>query len=86
MKCVEELENKVLHVIQKNAELKVKVEELVCENEDLKKQVSKFEESLLQKQNATSALESEKIAVQNIVEGLLNTINRLESSSNLEVK
>lgn len=82
MKCLEELESRVLHLIQKNAELKIKIDELVRENEGLNGQVHQFEESLLREQRAFATLEDEKVAIRNVVEGLLNTINTLESSSN----
>jgi len=82
MKCLEELENRVLHLVQINAELKVKMDGLVRENEDLNARVHQFEESLLREQRASATLEDEKIAIRNVVEGLLNTINTLESSSN----
>lgn len=82
MKCLEELEGKVLHLIQKNAELTVKIEELVMKNESLSGQVRQFEESLMKEQKSAANLESEKAAIRNVVEGLLNTINTLESSSN----
>lgn len=82
MKCLEELENKVLRLIQKNAELQNKIDELVHENENLNSQVRQFEDSLIREQKASTTLESEKLAIKNVVEGLLNTINTLESSSN----
>jgi len=82
MKCLEELEGKVLHLIQNNAELKTRIDELIRENENLNGRVHQFEESLLREQKAFATLEDEKLAIRNVVEGLLNTINTLESSSN----
>ncbi len=82
MKCLEELEHKVLRLIQKNAELQNRIDELAHENESLSLQVRQFEESLIREQKASTTLESEKLAIKNVVEGLLNTINTLESSSN----
>ncbi len=82
MKCLEELEQKVLRLIQKNAELQSRLDGLVLENETLESQVRQFEESLIREQKASTTLESEKLAIKNVVEGLLNTINTLESSSN----
>ena len=82
MKCLEELEDKVLHLIQKNAELKTKIDELVCENVSLSGQVRQFEDSLVRDRDAFATLENEKVAIRSVVEGLLNTINTLENSSN----
>lgn len=80
MKCLEELESKVLRLVQRNAELKTKIDELVHENECLKGQVHQFEDSLMKEQKSAKSFESEKLAIINVVEGLLNTINSLESS------
>lgn len=80
MKCLEELESKVLRLIQKNTELKVKIDELVQENGILKGQVHQFEDSLMKEQTSVKSFENEKLAIMNVVEGLLNTINSLESS------
>lgn len=82
MKCLEDLESKVLRLIQKNAELKAMVDELACKNVDLSEQVHQFEELLLREKTSFTTLENEKIAIRNVVEGLLNTINTLEKSSN----
>lgn len=80
MKCLEELESKVLRLVQKNTELKAKIEELARDNENLKGQVLRFEDSLMKEQKTAKSFESEKMAIKNVVEGLLNTINSLESS------
>lgn len=80
MKCLEELENKVLRLVQKNTELKTKIGELIQENESLKGQVHHFEDSLMKEQKSAKSFENEKLAMINVVEGLLNTINSLESS------
>jgi len=80
MKCLEELESKVLRLIQKNTELKAKTDELVQENEILRGQVHQFEDSLMNEQRTAKSFENEKLAIINVVEGLLSTINSLESS------
>lgn len=80
MKCLEELESKVLRLVQKNTELKAKIEELARDNENLKSQVLRFEDSLMKEQKTAKSFESEKLAIINVVEGLLSTINSLESS------
>lgn len=79
MKCLEELENKVLRLIQKNAELKSKLGEVTQENFILTEQVRQFECSLTKEQTSIKSFESEKLAIRNVVEGLLNTINSLEN-------
>lgn len=80
MKCLEELENKVLRLIQKNAELKSKLDEVKKENFVLSEQVRQFEGSLMKEQTSIKSFESEKLAIRNVVEGLLNTINSLENA------
>ena len=80
MKCLEELENKVLRLIQKNTELSLKIGELVKSNETLMLQVHQFEDSLMKEQSTVKSFESEKVAIKNVVEGLLNTINSLENA------
>ncbi|KKQ32491.1 MAG: hypothetical protein US49_C0007G0033 [candidate division TM6 bacterium GW2011_GWF2_37_49] len=80
MKCLEELESKVLRLIQKNTELKIKIGELVQENEVLRGQAHRFEDALMKEQGTAKSFEDEKLAIINVVEGLLSTINSLESS------
>jgi uncharacterized membrane protein len=80
MKCLEELEIKVLRLIQKNAELKTKLGEVTQENVNLNEQIRQFESSLMKEQTSAKSFESEKLAIRNVVEGLLNTINSLENA------
>jgi len=80
MTCLEELEQKVLHIIQKNRELQKQVDELMFSNEELKEKVCQFEVSLLKETSAAQVLNQEKTAIKNTIEELLSTINTLECS------
>ena len=80
MKCLEELEQKVLHIIQKNTELQLKVSELALAKSGLEEKVQQFEASLLKEVSASQALAQEKTTVKNTIEELLSTIDSLESA------
>lgn len=78
MKCLEELEQKVLQVIQKNKELQNKVTTLTQDNETLTSQVRQFEASLLKESSSSKSLTEEKALMKTSIEELLKTINALE--------
>lgn len=78
MKCLEELEQKVLQVIQKNKELQNKVATLTQDNEVLASQVRQFEASLLKESSSSKSLTEEKALMKTSIEELLKTINTLE--------
>jgi len=78
MTCLEELEQKVLHIIQKNRELQKQVDELMLSKDELEERVCQFEASLLKETSAAQVLNQEKITIKNTIEELLSTINDLE--------
>jgi hypothetical protein len=79
MKCLEELEKKVLQVIQKNKDLQNKVVDITKENDALKTQVRQFEASLLKENTTTKSLTEEKNVIKSSIEDLLKTIKSLEN-------
>lgn len=78
MKCLEELEQKVLQVIQKNKELQNMVTTLTQDNEALTSQMRQFEASLLKESSSSKSLTEEKALMKTSIEELLKTINALE--------
>jgi molecular chaperone GrpE (heat shock protein) len=80
MKYLEELEQKVLQIVQKNKELSGKIDELTKENERLAEQCRQYETSLMKEFGTTQALASEKTAIKNTIEELLKTIDALENA------
>lgn len=78
MKYLEELEQKVLHIIQKNKELQKRVDELTQENEHFLEQSRQYETSLMKEFGTTQALANEKATLKSTVEELLKTIDALE--------
>ena len=80
MKYLEELEQKVLHIIQKNKMLQVRVDELTQENERLLEAARQYEASLMKEFGTTQVLANEKAALKTTVEELLKTIDALDSA------
>jgi hypothetical protein len=80
MKYLEELEQKVLRLIQKHQELQARFDVVAKENELLRQQVGQFETTLLKESNTTQALAQEKAAIVESIEALLNSINALEQT------
>lgn len=80
MTCLEELEQKVLHIIQKNKELQSRVDELMLSKGELEEMVRQFEASLLKETSAAQVLNQEKNTIKSTIEELLTTINALESA------
>lgn len=78
MKCLEELEQRVLQVIQKNKDLQKQVDELLLTTAELQERVRQYEVSLLQETNAASILSQEKASIMNTIEELLSTIKVME--------
>jgi hypothetical protein len=80
MKYLEELEQKVLRLIQKHQELQVRFDEVAKENELLRQQVTQFETTLLKESTTTQTLAQEKAAIVQSIEALLSSINALEQT------
>lgn len=78
MKCLEELEQRVLQVIQKNKDLQKQVDELLLTTAELQERVRQYEVSLLQETNTASILSQEKASIMNTIEELLSTIKVME--------
>ncbi len=80
MTCLEELEQKVLHIVQKNKDLQNLADELMLSKDELEEKVRQFEASLLKETSAAQVLSQEKTAIKNTIEELLSTINVLENA------
>jgi hypothetical protein len=80
MKYLEELEQKVLRLIEKHQELLVKYAASTKEVESLKLQVQQFETSLMKEASNAQALVQEKVAIVTSIEALLTSLNALENS------
>lgn len=80
MECLEELEHKVLLVLDKNKELYVNIEALKKEIALLKEQNRHFEASLMKESTLNQSLASEKDSIRETIEALLKSINSLETA------
>ena len=80
MTCLEELEQKVLHIIQKNKELQKQIDELTLVKNEFEGKIRQFEASLLKETSASQVLTQEKTTIKNTIEELLSTINALEGA------
>ncbi|MFH1831607.1 MAG: hypothetical protein ABH827_02275 [bacterium] len=84
MKQLEELEQKILRIIQKNNELAKTVEEVSRENSILREEKMHLETSLLKEtsslQSLAKSLEDEKTAMKNSIRKLLTSIETLENA------
>ena len=76
----EELEQKVLQVIKKNADLQARHEKLIFENEVFKEKLEQLELLLLKDSDAIKAFEDEKKVMKNSIELMLSSISSLESA------
>lgn len=76
----EELEQKVLQVIKKNADLQAKNEKLLFESEVFKEKINQLELLLLKDSDAIKALEDEKKVMKNSIELMLNSISSMETA------
>ena len=81
MKYLEELEEKVLHVVHLNKELKAQVGSLLQENEQLRTQNVQLESVLMKEANAVHELTRDKEQIKNTIEELLNNISVLETAN-----
>ena len=86
MKQFEELEKKVLLIIEKNRHLQDRNDFLNTENEELKSRCIKVEESLMTKNEASQSLESEKLVIKNSIKELLDSISSLEERNKEVIK
>lgn len=79
MKFLEELEQKILLLIQNNKDLALRVQHLDEENSILKAQNEHFQKLLLQETNSARSVIEEKEAMVIAVEKLLSSIKALEN-------
>ena len=82
MRYLEELEEKVLRLIQRNRELQTRLDAITKENEHLKNQTKQAEASLSKEAHEIQVLAQEKAALLSGIEELVNSINALESNAN----
>jgi hypothetical protein len=80
MKYLEELEHKVLRLIEKHQELQAKHAAASKEIELLRGQAQQFEASLLKEASSSQALVQEKAAIVTSIEALLTSLNALENN------
>jgi hypothetical protein len=82
MTILEELERKVLQVIEKNKKLTDKIDAIIKENDKLKNQNQnqKLESTLIKDNIALNSLEIEKENIINLIKSLLESINKLENA------
>ena len=80
MRYLEELEEKVLRLIQRNRELQTRLDALTKETELLKNQTKQAEASLSKEAHEIQILAQEKAALLSGIEELVNSINALESN------
>lgn len=80
MKYLEELEKKVLHVVQRNKELQEQVSVLQQEVEASKAQCLQLESILMKESSAVHDLTRDKEQIKNTIEELLSNIAVLETS------
>ena len=78
MKFLEELESKVLHLIQRNKDLEKRVRDLEAEKTDLLAKNKELEMALTKKSSFAESLASEKNTIKNNIEELLSSIKELE--------
>ena len=81
MMHLEELEKRIVQIINKNNELKAKVESLIGELSAAKEKNNQLETSLMREIDAAQTLINEKNNVKNSIEHLLVSINALEDAS-----
>ena len=80
MRYMEELEHKVLRLIQKNQELKTQLDAAMHEVSLLQDQARQFESSLLKEASTSQTLAQEKAAIVTSIESLLSSLNALENT------
>jgi len=80
MRYLEELEHKVLRLIEQHLELKVNLVAAQKEIDVLRAQVRQFEASLLKESSVSHELAQEKAAIVTSIESLLSSLNALDSA------
>lgn len=80
MKCLEELEQKVLHIMQKNKELQQQVDGFSLVKAEFEEKIRQYEASLLKETSVSQTLTQEKSTIKNTIEELLSTIKTLEDA------
>ena len=78
MKCLEELEQTVLRIAQKNKELQRQIDEFASSKREFESKIHQYEASLLKETSVSHALIQEKGAIKNTIEELLSAIKTLE--------
>ncbi len=86
MKQLEELESKILQIVQKNLDLQNENSKLKKENELLLTKCVRMEESLLSKDKVSGDLQGEKTVIMDSIKDLLDTISSLEEKNKEIVK
>lgn len=86
MKQLEELELKVLQIIEKNKELQVMNDLLLKEKEHLLPKNRQMEDSLMTKDKTSQDLENEKLVIRDSIKELLDSISSLEEKNKELVK
>jgi hypothetical protein len=80
MRYLEELEQKVLRLIEKHLELKANLDAAQKEIELLRSQARQFEASLLKEASFSQELAQEKAAIVTSIEALLSSLNALDNA------
>jgi peptidoglycan hydrolase CwlO-like protein len=80
MEQLSALEKRVLDIVQKNKSLQQENSQLKAEKLELQEQCKRLETSIMDQSQNQKALEVETASVKTTIEGLLDTINSLESS------
>ena len=86
MKQLEELESKVLQIVDLNRALKSKNDFLEDENRELKAKCDRLEDSMLVKDKFSQDLEGEKEVIKASVKELLDSIGSLEEKNKEMIK
>ncbi|MCB9493582.1 MAG: cell division protein ZapB [Epsilonproteobacteria bacterium] len=79
MKYLEELEQKVLRLIQQKEELQMRYDGLSQQHKQLQEQYCQLEASLMKEVTTNKELTQEKATIITTIEELLSTIDSLES-------
>ncbi|MBU4269875.1 hypothetical protein KJ644_01220 [Candidatus Dependentiae bacterium] len=86
MKQLEELEVKVLQIVQKNKDLQNKNSELKKENDKLLSKCVQLEQALITKEKTSEGFELEKDLIKDSIKNLLDSISSLEEKNKEVVK
>ncbi len=80
MECLEELERKILNVLDRNKDLCARVEALKNEVAFLKEQNSQLELAVVKESTLNQSLSDEKNSIKGTIESLLESIHSLEAA------